>query len=134
MKPAYLDGIARILRATLIVALLVPLAACARGKTHADYRKDQVQPIEVSLMAPDQIKLSYTMPGETRFYSPGVDFHAAENVLRITIRRCAIKAQCAVMARAPMPPAEAWKPEVVLPYHGETIVLVYSDGEERVRL
>lgn len=100
---------------------------------HADYTKDAVGPIQLSRLADGQLKLQYSMPPESLYYSPGVDFKVEGDTLRIAIRRCGIKETCQVMAKAPMPPAEALRPEVSVPYNGERIVMVYADGEEQIQ-
>lgn len=99
---------------------------------HADYKKEAVTPVRLSTPADGKLKISYSMPPESLYYSPGVDFKVEGDDLRIAIRRCGIKETCNVMAKAPMPPAEALRPEVSVPYSGQRVIMVYADGEEQV--
>lgn len=99
---------------------------------HSDYRKKAVQPIELTPPTGGHLKIKYAMPPESLFYSPGVDFKVEGDVVRVVIRRCGIREKCEVMAKAAMPPAEALRPEVSIPYEGQRVVMVYADGEDQV--
>jgi hypothetical protein len=117
---------------TTITLAMLPLVACAGGQMHSDYKKDAVQPVQLAPPIDGQLKIQYAMPPESLFYSPGVDFKVDGDALRIAIRRCGIRDKCDVMAKAPMPPAEALRPEVSIPYAGQRVIMVYADGEDQV--
>lgn len=84
----------------------------------SDYKKNDVQPVKIE-KAGKSLQITYHMPAESLFYSPGVDFANDGGVLRIAIRRCGINDKCDAMAKAAMPPAEPWTPKVTVPYAGE---------------
>jgi len=119
--------------AATLMAALVPLLACAAEPLEGDYRRASVQPVEVSPFGANQTRIRYSMPGETLFHSPGVDYRSANGVLEVAIRRCGIKdSGCKPMAKATSPKDNPWRPEVVLPYRGEKIMMMYSDGQQQV--
>ncbi|WP_081419406.1 hypothetical protein [Xanthomonas cannabis] len=118
----------RLMFATGLLALST-LAACAGGNMRSDYKKNDVQPVKIEKSG-DSLQITYHMPAESLFYSPGIDFLNEGGVLRIAIRRCGIKEKCDAMAKAALPPAEPWTPKVTVPYGGEKVVLVYADTEE----
>lgn len=119
--------------AMVLMAALVPLLACAAEPLEGDYRRAPVQPIEVSPLGANQIRIRYSMPGETLFHSPGVDYRSADGTLQVAIRRCGVKdSGCTAMAKATAPKGNPWRPEVVLPYRGEKIMMMYSDGQQQV--
>ncbi|WP_228116752.1 hypothetical protein [Xanthomonas citri] len=96
----------------------------------SDYKKNDVQPVKIEKSEGNLLKITYHVPAEGLFYSPGVDFTNDHGVLRIAIRRCGINEKCNAMAKAAIPPAEPWTPKVTVPYAGENVVLVYADSEE----
>ncbi|MEE7545716.1 hypothetical protein HF319_00475 [Xanthomonas sp. Kuri4-1] len=98
----------------------------------SDYKKNDVQPVKIEKAGGSSLRITYHMPAESLFYSPGVDFSKDKGVLRIAIRRCGINEKCDPMAEAALPPAEPWTPQVTVPYAGEKVVLVYADAEEIV--
>jgi hypothetical protein len=111
--------------------LLVLATACAQAP-RPDYRRASVQPVTLARVAGAQLRIGYSVPQETLYHSPGVDYREVGDTLRVAIRRCGIRTDCAVMAR-PLPPAPAsdpWHADVLLPYRGQRVVMVYSDGEE----
>ncbi len=87
--------------AVMLMATLVPLLACAAEPLEGDYRRASVQPVEVSPLGANQIRIRYSTPGETLFHSPGVDYRSADGTLQVAIRRCVRTA--AVLSR-PRPP------------------------------
>ncbi|MFS8414803.1 hypothetical protein XarzCFBP7410_04865 [Xanthomonas arboricola pv. zantedeschiae] len=96
----------------------------------SDYKKKDVQPVKIEKAERNVIRISYYMPAESLFYSPGVDFANDHGVLRIAIRRCGINEKCDPMAKVEISKTESSSPEVALPYAGEKVVLVYADTEE----
>ncbi|WP_343649930.1 hypothetical protein [Stenotrophomonas sp.] len=119
--------------AAALLAMLAALPACAAEPLEGDYSRASVQPVEVTPMGSDQIRIRYSVPGETLFHSPGVDFRSANGTLQVAIRRCGIKnSGCTAMARTIAPKEETWRPEVVLPYRGERIMMIYRDGQQQI--
>ncbi|OOW66760.1 hypothetical protein Xmar_09345 [Xanthomonas axonopodis pv. martyniicola] len=97
---------------------------------HSDYKKNDVQPVKVEKAEDKSLKITYRIPTESLFYSPGVDYKNDHGVLRIAIRRCGITDRCDAMAKAARPAAEPWTVEVTVPCGGKEVVLVYADTEE----
>ncbi|MCC8557480.1 hypothetical protein [Xanthomonas vesicatoria] len=120
------------IRLTLAAGLFAisTLTACTGGKIRSDYKKKDVQPVKIEKAEGNAIRISYHMPAESLFYSPGVDFANDHGVLRIAIRRCSISDKCDTMAKVEFSKTEPSSPEVALPYAGEKVVLVYADTEE----
>ncbi|NIJ93769.1 hypothetical protein FHT12_002466 [Xanthomonas campestris] len=120
------------IRLTLAAGLFAisTLTACTGGKIRSDYKKKDVQPVKIEKAEGNAIRISYHMPAESLFYSPGVDFANDHGVLRIAIRRCSISDKCGTMAKVEFSKTEPSSPEVALPYAGEKVVLVYADTEE----
>lgn len=120
------------IRLTLAAGLLAisTLTACTGGKIRSDYKRKYVQPVKIEKAEGNAIRISYYMPAESLFYSPGVDFANDHGVLRIAIRRCGINEKCDPMAKVEVSKTEPSSPEVALPYAGEKVVLVYADTEE----
>ncbi len=102
----------------------------------AGYSRAVVQPVVIEKLPGDTLSIQYKMPGETMFYSPGVDYQSDGNTLRVTILRCSIEDKdndgCAAMAKVPLPLTDGWQAKVQLPYHGQDVVMVYADKEERI--
>ncbi|MCE4360272.1 hypothetical protein [Xanthomonas hortorum] len=106
------------------------LTACAEGSMRSDYKKNDVQPVKVEKVGSNSLQITYHMPAESLFYSPGIDFVTDHGVLRIAIRRCGMSDKCDAMAKAVMPTAEPWTPKVTVPYAGEKVLVIYVDTEE----
>ncbi|RMQ40883.1 hypothetical protein ALQ04_00949 [Pseudomonas cichorii] len=115
-----------------ILLAILPLTTWAESTLLSGYARDSVSPVQLSRTAEDRLKIQYSMPPESLFHSPGIDFRIEGEVLRIAIRRCNIKETCNVMAKAVIPPAEAWRPEVTIHYGGQKVIMMYADGEEQV--
>jgi hypothetical protein len=112
--------------------LSVSLVACAGASMKAQYAKSAVQPVEIEKISEDQLSIHYTMPAESLYYSPGVNFRSEDGTLRVYIDRCHIKDKCDPMAKVPLPPKNGWKVAVNVPYKGEKVLMVYTDAEEQV--
>ncbi|MCE4356606.1 hypothetical protein [Xanthomonas hortorum] len=106
------------------------LTACTEGSMRSDYKKNDVQPVKVEKLGSTSLNITYHMPAESLFYSPGVDFVTDHGVLRIAIRRCGISDKCDAMAEAVMPIAEPWTRKVTVPYAGGKVLVFYADTEE----
>ncbi|WP_312708537.1 hypothetical protein [Stenotrophomonas sp.] len=116
-----------------LLAVLAALPSCTAETLEGDYSRASVQPVEVSPVGSNQIRIRYSMPGETLFYSPGVDFRSADGTLQVAIRRCGIRdSACKAMAKGTSPESDPWRPEAVLPYRGEKIMMMYRDGQQQV--
>ncbi|MCL1501442.1 hypothetical protein [Xanthomonas nasturtii] len=109
---------------------LAASTVCAEGSMHSDYKEKDVQPVIVERLGSNSLQITYHIPAESLFYSPGVNFFKDRGVLRIAIRRCGISDQCDAMAKAVMPAAEPWIQKVTVPYAGEKVLVVYLDTEE----
>lgn len=48
--------------------------ASAEVSMRSDYRKSDVQPVKVAKVGSNSLQITYRMPAESQFYSPGVDF------------------------------------------------------------
>lgn len=55
----------------MLMAAFAPLLACAAEPMEGDYRRASVQPVEVSPLGANQIRIRYSMPGESLFHFPG---------------------------------------------------------------
>ncbi|WP_448121012.1 hypothetical protein [Xanthomonas arboricola] len=106
------------------------LTACADGSMRSDYKKNDVQPVKFEKLGSNSLNITYHMPAESLFYSPGVDFATDRGVLHIAIRRCGTSDRCDAMAKAVMPIAEPWTRRVTVPYAGGKVVVFYADTEE----
>ena len=112
--------------------LFLSLTACAGTHMNAHYAKSIVQPVAVQKIAEDQLSIQYNMPRESMYYSPGVNYASNDGTLRVFIDRCHIKDKCSAMAKVPLPSETGWQVAVRVPYHGEKVVMVYTDAEEQV--
>lgn len=114
----------------LLVAL--SLAACDSDRMKPHYVEASVQPISASVASDGQLRLSYRVPLESMFFSPGVDYEAQEGTLRVVIGRCRIDTDCAAMVEHIRPFNAEGLAEVRLPYHGEKVVVVHADKQQLV--
>jgi len=57
--------------AVMLMAAFAPLLACAAELMEGDYRRASVQPVEVSPLGANQIRIRYSMPGQSLFHFPG---------------------------------------------------------------
>ncbi|MBV6843980.1 hypothetical protein KWH29_01220 [Xanthomonas campestris pv. paulliniae] len=96
----------------------------------SDYKKNDVQPVKVEKLESNSLTITYHMPAESLFYSPGVDFATERGALRIAIRRCGTSEKCDAMAKAVMPIAAPWTRKVTVPYAGGKVLVFYADAEE----
>jgi len=98
------------------------------------YSEASVQPISASVLGDGQLSLTYRVPLESMFFSPGVDYQAQAGTLRVVIGRCRIRTHCTVMAEHVRPLTADGMAEVRLPYHGEKLVVAHADKEQSVAL
>ena len=117
-----------------VILVSMTLVACAGNRTHMkpQYAKSDVQPVTVQKVNDNQIRIQYSMPAETLYYSPGLNYQSSDGTLRLFIDRCHIRETCTTMAKAPMSPDTGWRVAAEVPYHGEKVVLVYTDTEDQV--
>ena len=117
-----------------LLPLVTVLASCTSGGAvmQPRYAREAVQPIKVELSGSERLTLGYRIPMETLYYSQGVDYKVEGGVLRVYISRCNINTNCKVMAPNQRPPTGSWDTQVILPYHGERVVIVHDDGEQQV--
>lgn len=118
--------------ATLVTTLA--LAACAGGTTvRSDYAQASIQP-EVTRASDSELRVRYRVPLESNYFAAGVDYAVDGDTLRIGISRCAINTTCAPMVKGSVPAPGEHMAEARVPYRGETVVLVFADGEMPVAL
>lgn len=113
----------------VIIAGILPMVASAQEATGRRYKRDLVQPVELSRATDGRLGIRYAIPAESLYYSPGVDFAVHGDTLQITIVRCAINARCEAMARTSTPSADAWHADVSIPYAGQRVLMLYADGQ-----
>lgn len=96
------------------------------------YPKKAVQPVTAQKLPDDEISIRYHVYPESSHYSNGVDYSKTGDDLKVVIDRCGIREKCDPMAKAIVPLDRKWEAEVHIPYHGENVILIHSDGEERI--
>ncbi len=96
------------------------------------YTRAAVHPITVHKLLSEQISIRYHVYPESSHYSNGVDYKNIGGDLKVIIDRCTVGKKCDPMAKTIIPLDNKWEAEVHLPYHGEKVTLVHSDGEEHV--
>lgn len=97
----------------------------------AHYSRSSVQPVVARQGGEGELVIGYTMPPESMFYSPGVNYETSGDTLKVAIDRCGIRDQCETMAKVPLP-LDSSAVEVRVPYRGEKVVMVYADREEQI--
>lgn len=98
----------------------------------AHYDKEWVKVLKVEAVEGDKLLLRLYAPSESLFYPSGVNYESADGVLRVAIDRCSIHETCDTMARdnRELTPSDPF--EVRIPYRGERVVLVHTDGEQAI--
>jgi len=98
------------------------------------YSEASVQPISARALRDGQLSLTYRVPLESMFFSPGVDYRTQAGTLRVVIGRCRIRTDCTVMAERVGPLTADGMLEVRLPYRGEKILVAHADKEQLLSL
>lgn len=114
------------------VLLLTAATACTGRHMKTHYEKAWVKVVKVKPVEGDKLLLSLYAPSESLFYPSGVNYESADGVLRVAIDRCSIHETCDTMVqdKRELSPADPF--EVRIPYHGERVVLVHTDGEQAI--
>ena len=121
-------------RASIVTSLLL-LANFSQADILAKspYSKQAVQPVKAERVGKDQIQISYQIPPATMFYSAGVNYAVKDGVLSVAIDRCQHPFKnCKPMVKSQPAAKSSWTAKVLLPYHGERVVMAYHDAEEQV--
>jgi hypothetical protein len=113
-------------------ALVISAVACTGSEAKPAYRKAAVQPLTVIRLSGDEIGIRYHVYPESGHYSNGVDYRKVVDELQVVIIRCDIAKTCNPMVKTVIPLDQRWEAEVHLPYHGEKVVVMYSDGDETI--
>lgn len=115
-----------------IPLLLLFSTAAIAGELKPHYARAVVQPVTVQKLPHDEIGIRYHVFPESSHYSNGVNYERIGNVLNVEIERCAVGEKCDPMAKTVVPLDGKWEAEVHIPYHGEKVILVHSDGQEQI--
>lgn len=120
------------LKNSLVLSLVMMNFSCAGVMMKSEYPKAAVQPVTVEQSSENELTITYKVPPETVMYSKGVDYSVDQGQLRIVIVRCHIQEKCAPMSSSSIPLDGRWQAKVQVPYHGEKVIMVYSDTEEQI--
>ena len=120
------------LKNSLVLSLVMVNFSCAGVMMKSEYPKAAVQPVTVEQSSGNELTITYKVPPETVMYSKGVDYSVDQDLLRIVIVRCHIKEECSPMSPSIIPLDGRWLAKVNVPYHGEKVLMVYSDVEEQI--
>lgn len=116
----------------IISFLTMTCSACIQMISPSKYSRESVQPVIVKKITDDTISIQYSIPPESMLYSMGVDYQIKNGVMSVSINRCAIKQTCQPMIKASTPADNPWQALVLVPYHQEKVVMIYSDKSEQV--
>ncbi len=114
----------------LLLSALLPTAPACSGPAAPAYSRQAVQPVQLVQRGDGRWSLSYQIPPETMFHSPGVDYAQRGQTLEVVIVRCGLRQTCRPMASNLRPPGKDWRAEVLLPNNGGEVVLVHADGRQ----
>lgn len=119
-------------RPSSMLLVLVLVSGCMRGDMRPFYNQAQVQPVIARLLSGEQISIRYHVYPESSHYSDGVNYKKVGDELKVTIDRCGIRDTCSPMAKTTIPLDGQWEAEVLLPWHGEKVIIVHADGDEPI--
>lgn len=122
----------RVVSVALAFALSLSTASCKGVEMKPVYPQAVIQPVKVESLSDTRISLRYRVHPESGHYSAGVDYEHVGDTLRVVVSRCAVGGPCEPMARSVIPLGGDWQAEVHLPYQGERVIVVHSDGEQQV--
>jgi len=115
--------------------LLMPmLSACAEERMTPYYAKSDVQPVVVERVDDDRIAMRFHVPPESMYFASGVNYEVDGASLRVVIDRCGIQGNCDTMVKRATPLAESRIAEVLVPFRGRRVTVVYSDQEDSLDL
>lgn len=122
--------------AKLAAFLVLPatLTACVGGNMKPSYAKSDVQPVEIQRIDADRVVMRFHVPPESMHFASGVNYEITGDVLRVAIDRCEVQGTCSTMVRRATPLPESRIGEVVIPFSGRKVTVVYSDREDNLDL
>lgn len=96
-----------------------------------EYSKAAIR--DLSARAEDgQLAVRYKYPMESMYYSGGVDVMREGDVIKLVIARCKLEEECKPDVPSRLQPPNDFEAEVVIPYQGERVIVVHSDGEQQI--
>ena len=96
-----------------------------------DYTKAAIR--DLTVRAEDnQLSVRYTYPMESLFYSGGVNVERGDDLIKLVIVRCKVDERCASDVPSRLAKPNNFEVEVSIPYRGERVVIVHSDGEQQI--
>ncbi|WP_434777499.1 hypothetical protein [Neisseria sp. Ec49-e6-T10] len=98
----------------------------------AQYTKESLQPVIVTRLSDGSINIRYSVPPESLYYSRGINYVVEDGVMKIVMTRNNVKTDSRAMLEGSVPDDNKWKKDIVVPYKGEKVIIVYSDAEEQV--
>ncbi len=101
------------------------------------YYRDMVAPVQAQQLGTHTLRLTYQIPVASAVYPVGVDYTVKDGVMKVFIKRCLAQqpwpCRAKVMNNRPSDdPDLRWRAVVDLPYDGESVIMVFRDGEQRV--
>lgn len=118
--------------AAAALALTLTQTACAGGAPmKPEYPKAAIRDL-VARAADGELTLRYSYPMESMYYSGGVDVAREGGVLKLVIARCKLEGECKPDVPSRLQPPNGFEAEVVIPWQGERVVVVHSDGEQQI--
>jgi hypothetical protein len=95
------------------------------------YPQAAVQPVTVERDGGEAV-ITFTVPLESAYYVAGARYRKEGTDLRVAIDRCAIRTECATMAKASRPLGDGRRTQVRVPFESGRILLVHADGEQQI--
>lgn len=107
------------------------LGACASSLSPS-YKQKTISPVKATVnQKRDVLTIEYPILMENSAHWPaGVNYQIKDNEIHIAIKGCFAKSKCEPMVKGQYA-SSALSQKVMLPYHGEKIVLIYKDATER---
>jgi hypothetical protein len=122
----------RLVPTTALIGLALAASACAGvNPMQPAYAKAAISDLDVSTDA-DQLNLRYRFPPETAYFSGGVNVERQDDLLRIVIARCKVDERCEPDVPSHLPRPNNFQAAVRIPWKGERVVLVHTDGEQQI--
>lgn len=106
--------------------------AGSAAELKAYYRKSEVTPITAQRLQNEKISVRYHVPPESVFSSSGVDYEKIGDTLKIVVERSPVGTEAKPMAHTLLPLDDRWQAEVLIPYHGEKVILLSTDSEDQI--
>ena len=117
--------------AAALVLMLIQTACAGGASVKSEYSQAAIR--DLSTRAENgQLAIRYKYPMESMYYSGGVDVFREDGVIKLVIARCKVKGECQPDIPSRLDPPAKFEAEVLIPYQGERVVMVYSDGEQQI--